>query len=125
MRVRGETLGCLRLSMTGRRRFAEADLWLAQTLADEAALAVQSAREQQGAREAARIEALTGVTSVLEELETSVAELMRVAEPNGAAPDPRAARRQAKAAHATARRVEKGVRKLRSVVRPDRPERTL
>lgn len=122
MRARGETLGCLRLSITGRRRFAEADLWLAQTLADEAALAVQSAQEQQQAREAARIEALTGASSVLEELETSVADLLRAAAPNGVELESIAARQKVKTAHATARRVEKAVRKLRSVVRPEQAD---
>jgi GAF domain-containing protein len=50
MRVGSGTVGCLRLSVMEKRRFAEADLWLAQTLADEAALAVERAEEVARAR---------------------------------------------------------------------------
>lgn len=50
MRVGRGTVGCLRLSMMEKRRFAESDLWLAQTLADEAALAVERAEQVERAR---------------------------------------------------------------------------
>jgi GAF domain-containing protein len=55
MRLSGRrTIGCLRLSIIGRgRRFIESDLGLAQTLADEAAYAVESKREQDRAQAAA------------------------------------------------------------------------
>ena len=50
MRVGRGTVGCLRLSVMEKLRFAEADLWLAQALADEAALAVERAAEVARAR---------------------------------------------------------------------------
>jgi len=54
MRLSGRrTIGCLRLSVIGHgRRFIESDLGLAQTLADEAAYAVESVREHDRVRAA-------------------------------------------------------------------------
>lgn len=54
MRAGGETFGCVRVSTTGARRFAESDLWLAQALADEAGAFVRSAREVVRSRARAR-----------------------------------------------------------------------
>jgi len=40
MRTPDRTIGCLRVSVVGGRRFAEPDLWLTQAMADQAALIV-------------------------------------------------------------------------------------
>lgn len=50
MRTGGRALGCIRLGVVGMRRFTEEDLWLAQSFADEAARALDIAREQEHAR---------------------------------------------------------------------------
>jgi GAF domain-containing protein len=44
MRLPDRIIGCLVLSVTRGRRFTEPDLWVAQTMADQAAIAVQGAR---------------------------------------------------------------------------------
>jgi GAF domain-containing protein len=53
MRTRGRTRGCIRLGVVGRRRFTEDDLWLAQSLADEAMGAIDFAYAQERALAAA------------------------------------------------------------------------
>jgi GAF domain-containing protein len=50
MREHSTVIGCLRLSKAHPRRFRESDLWLAQLLADQAAQAIELARDQERAR---------------------------------------------------------------------------
>lgn len=52
MRLPERVIGCLVVSVTRHRRFTEADLWVAQTLADGAAMAVQGAKLHERARAA-------------------------------------------------------------------------
>jgi GAF domain-containing protein len=54
LRLADRVIGCLRLSVTGRQRFTESDLGLAQLVADEAALALAGAEQAERARAAAR-----------------------------------------------------------------------
>jgi GAF domain-containing protein len=50
MRLPDRVMGCLVLSVARERRFTEADLWVAQTMADQAAIALQAAEFQEQAR---------------------------------------------------------------------------
>jgi GAF domain-containing protein len=107
LRLSGHTKGCLRLSVMGQRRFTESDLWLAQTLADEAALAVQGAEEQEHARAAARTAgALATAAAAGDEMAEPIAELLRVtADVDGAAQDPEQLRQRLQEAHAAAEHI--------------------
>lgn len=81
MRLPARIIGCLLLSMARGRRFTEADLWVAQALADQAALAVQGAQLQERARAAAYEDGFeSGATAAANEVHRSIEELLDAAE---------------------------------------------
>jgi GAF domain-containing protein len=101
MRLSGGVVGCLRLSLLGHRQFAESDLWLAQTLADEAALAVQHARELERIHDQGRHE---GARAVAERVSEPVAEVLRLTA-NAESLSEAELRAALKAAHHTGKKV--------------------
>jgi GAF domain-containing protein len=116
MRVQGRTLGCLRLSRISKRRFTESDLWLAQMLADQAALAVQSAQEQERTRVGAPAEAaLATVAGAMHEIAIPVEELLRVAKAEDSV-DPGELRTQLAAARSAAERIQTAMHVLQVTV---------
>ena len=81
MRLPDRVVGCLLISVAGERRLTEADLWVAQTLADGAALAVQGARLQQRAQAAAYEAGLrVGSTSTENEVAGALEGMLEAAE---------------------------------------------
>ncbi|HZT09330.1 MAG TPA: GAF domain-containing protein [Chloroflexota bacterium] len=78
MRVGSTVVGCFRISVLGKRRFAEGDLWVAQTLADEAAVALQNAREMERIEARARAEGeRVAAARTAREIDAALAELLR------------------------------------------------
>ncbi|MBM2809986.1 MAG: hypothetical protein HW416_745 [Chloroflexi bacterium] len=87
MWTNGQVIGCLRVAITGGRRFTESDLWLVQTLANEASLALDSVRRQAEARADAHLAGQRSVASaVVEELGEPIALLRKAASDKGAEP---------------------------------------
>jgi GAF domain-containing protein len=84
MRAPDRVIGCLVVSKTRRRRFTEADLWVAQTLADGAATAVQGAKLHERARAADYEDGFRlGSTATENEIRRSLNELLDFAEDEG------------------------------------------
>ncbi len=78
MRLSVGTVGCLRIRVLGKQQFTESDLWLAQTLADEAARAVMYARELERVQnEAQEAGARCATERMLQEIGEPVRELTR------------------------------------------------
>jgi GAF domain-containing protein len=114
MHLSGDTVGCLRLSLLGGRQFTEPDLWLAQTLADEAALAVQHGRDLQRVGDQAREDGARSVADqTLREIGEPLRELLRqTGKVNGSPPTELRARLAA--AHAAAQQIEVTTNRLQS-----------
>lgn len=81
MRLPSRVMGCLLLAVTKGRRFAEADLWVAQTMADQAAVAIQGAQLQERARAGAYENGFQlGSTATENEVHRALDELLDSAE---------------------------------------------
>ena len=119
MRTPGGTIGCLRVTVLGSRRFAESDLWLAQTLADQVVLVVQIAQEQERVRGQApsRARALAMAAAALHDITQPVDDFLSAALiANEHAADPQVLQAQLEAARAAAHRIEAGAASLRELV---------
>jgi GAF domain-containing protein len=81
MRLPDRVIGCLNLSLMRGRRFVEADLWVAQTMADQAALTVQGAQLHSRAQAGSYHDGFErGVTATANETQRSLEELLDAAE---------------------------------------------
>jgi GAF domain-containing protein len=85
MRLPDRVIGCLMLSVPSERRFAESDLWVAQTLANAAAVTIQARRLHQRAQAAAYEDGFRMGSSATEnEIHRSLDQLLDVVEEDGA-----------------------------------------
>jgi len=81
MRLPDRIVGCLNLSLMRGRRFIEADLWVAQTMADQAAIAVQGAQLHDRGRAGAYEDGFQlGATATANETQRAIEELLDSAE---------------------------------------------
>lgn len=81
MRLPDRIIGCLNLSLMRGRRFIEADLWVAQTMADQVAMAVQGAQLHDRARAGAYEDGFQlGATATANETQRAIGELLDSAE---------------------------------------------
>jgi GAF domain-containing protein len=115
MKTADRAVGCLRLSVFGKRRFTEADLWLAQTVADQTVLVVQIAEEQERTRASARTAgALSIASAALREIAAPAEEFLQAtARAEQVASQPDDLRVELEGARAAARRIAAGVSTLR------------
>jgi GAF domain-containing protein len=119
MRTPGGTIGCLRVTVLGSRRFAESDLWLAQTLADQVVLVVQIAQEQEWVRgqSPSGARALAAAAAALRDITQPVDDFLAAALlADEHAGNPGALQAQLEAARAAARRIKAGAAALRESV---------
>jgi GAF domain-containing protein len=81
MRLPDRIIGCLNFSLMRGRRFIESDLWVAQTMADQAAMAVQGAHLHDRGRAGAYDDGFRhGATATTNETQRSLEELLDAAE---------------------------------------------
>jgi GAF domain-containing protein len=109
MRSEGKVIGCLRVSLTGGRRFTESDLWLIQTMADEASLAIESVSRQQAAQDEAHLAGQRAVASAVLE---AIGEPMAVLRKASATQSPDEDRSAIGRALSATERMETSLRKL-------------